>query len=85
MFLFHNVAQLRYIEQESGIGRAINVLKMRNSKHETDVYRCHITEHGLTVGDKLERVTGILGWTALTDTAVATHVEDRAGAGCARR
>ena len=73
MFLFHNVAQLRYIEQESGIGRAINILKMRNSEHDTDVYHCDITAHGLTVGDKLERVTGILGWTALTDTAVATR------------
>jgi hypothetical protein len=37
------------------------------------VYRCDITAHGLTVGDKLERVTGILGWTALTDTALATR------------
>jgi circadian clock protein KaiC len=73
MFLFHNIVQLRYIEQESGIGRAVNVLKMRNSEHDTDVYHCDITAHGLTVGDKLERVTGILGWTALTDTAVATR------------
>jgi hypothetical protein len=32
-----------------------------------------IAERGLIVGDKLDRVTGILGWTALTDTAVATR------------
>ena len=32
MFLFDNVIDLRYIEQESGIGRALNVVKMRNSR-----------------------------------------------------
>jgi circadian clock protein KaiC len=73
MFLFHNVTQLRYIEQDSGIARAVNVLKMRNSAHDPDMYHCDITRHGLVVDDKLDRVTGILGWTALTDTAVATR------------
>jgi circadian clock protein KaiC len=64
---------LRYIEQESGIARAVNVVEMRNSAHDSDVYHCGIAERGLIVGDKLDRVTGILGWTALTDTAVATR------------
>jgi circadian clock protein KaiC len=72
MFLFHNVVQLRYIEQDSGIGRAVNVLKMRNSQHDSDIYHCDITGAGLVIGTKLERVTGLLGWTTLTDTAVAT-------------
>jgi len=73
MFLFHNVVQLRYIEQDSGIARAVNVLKMRNSMHDPDIHHCDIAKRGLVIGDKLKRVTGILGWTALTDTAVATR------------
>ncbi len=31
MFLFDNVIDLRYIEQQSTLGRALNVVKMRNS------------------------------------------------------
>ena len=34
LFLFHNVIQLRYLEHSSEIGRAINVIKMRNSEHD---------------------------------------------------
>ncbi len=33
MFLFDNVIELRYIEQESEVGRALSVVKMRNSQH----------------------------------------------------
>ena len=65
MFLFHNVVDLRYIEQESQIGRALSVLKMRNSRHEMALVSFTITEHGITIGEKLDGVTGRLGWTAL--------------------
>lgn len=67
MFLFHNVIQVRYIEHCSETGRAINVLKMRNSRHDNAMYACHITDEGLTVGDRLEELTGILGWSVLRD------------------
>jgi circadian clock protein KaiC len=65
MFLFDNVIDLRYIEQESQVGRAINVVKMRNSRHEMTLSSFTITDHGITIGDKLEGVTGRLGWSAL--------------------
>jgi circadian clock protein KaiC len=65
MFLFHNVIQLRYIEQGSDVGRALNIGKMRNSKHDMGLFGCAITDQGLTVGDKLEGTTGLLGWSAL--------------------
>jgi circadian clock protein KaiC len=68
MFLFHNVIQLRYLEHYTEVGRAINIIKMRNSTHATSVYLCHITEHGLTIGDKLHGLTGVLGWSALSET-----------------
>jgi circadian clock protein KaiC len=65
MFLFDNVIDLRYIEQESQMGRSINVVKMRNSRHEMTLNSFTITDRGLHVGDKLEGVTGRLGWSAL--------------------
>jgi circadian clock protein KaiC len=67
MFLFHNVLQLRYIEHRSEIGRVVNVLKMRNSRHDNGMYACHLTDVGVTVGDRLEGLTGMLGWSVLRD------------------
>ena len=47
MFLFDNVIDLRYIEKESGVGRALNVVKMRNSRHETTLTSFTIADHGV--------------------------------------
>jgi circadian clock protein KaiC len=69
-FLFHNVILLRYIEMNSATGRAVNIVKMRNSDHSKDVYRFTIDGDGLTVGTVMEGVTGVLGWTALRAPAV---------------
>lgn len=66
-FLFHNLILLRYIEIESEIRRAISILKMRDSDHSEAVWEFAIGKQGLEVGDKLEGLTGILGWTALRD------------------
>jgi circadian clock protein KaiC len=65
MFLFDNVIHLRYIEEESGVGRALNVAKMRNSRHETTLTSFTIADHGVTIGAPLAGVTGRLGWSAL--------------------
>jgi circadian clock protein KaiC len=65
MFLFDNVMDLRYIEEPSGLGRALNIVKMRNRPHAMTLNRVTITDAGLTVGDRLEGVTGRLGWSAL--------------------
>jgi circadian clock protein KaiC len=64
-FLFHNVILLRYIEENSEMGRALNIVKMRNSDHDKGVFRFAIDAHGLTIGDRLEGITGVLGWSAL--------------------
>ncbi len=71
MYLFDNVIQLRYVEHRTEIGRALNVLKMRSSRHEHSMYACHITDDGFAVGDKLERITGMLGWSVLRDCPTA--------------
>jgi len=64
-FLFHNLIQLRYIELNSATGRALNIVKMRNSNHAKDLYQFEIGEQGPEIGGKLEGVTGTLGWSAL--------------------
>ena len=65
MFLFDNVVLLRYIELNSNTGRALNIVKMRNSDHTKKVHQFTIDRHGVTLGDAMEEVTGILGWSSL--------------------
>jgi circadian clock protein KaiC len=64
-FLFHNVILLRYIEMNSSTGRALNIVKMRNSDHSKDLFGFTISAEGVTIGGPLESVTGVLGWSAL--------------------
>jgi circadian clock protein KaiC len=68
-FLVHNVILLRYLELESEVGRAISVLKMRDSDHAKGLRQYTINEHGLTILGKLEGVSGLLGWSALGTAA----------------
>jgi circadian clock protein KaiC len=64
-FLFHNVILLRYLEIGSELRRAVNIIKMRTSNHDKGVFEYVIDQHGLTIKDRLEGVTGVLGWSAL--------------------
>ena len=64
-FLFHNVIMLRYLEIGSELRRALNIIKMRTSDHDKGVFEYVIDKHGLTIKDRLEGVTGVLGWSAL--------------------
>ena len=57
--------QLRYIERGSEVGRALNIVKMRNSRHDMGLHSFTIAERGMTIGDRLEGTTGLLGWSAL--------------------
>lgn len=66
-FLFHNVILFRYLEMESEMRNAVNVLKMRDSNHEKGLRQYTIGAGGLSVGDKLEGLTGVLGWSALRE------------------
>jgi circadian clock protein KaiC len=71
-FLFHNLIQLRYIELNSETGRALNIVKMRNSNHRKSLYQYEISDSGPAIGDKMEGVTGVLGWSALRTTRPAS-------------
>lgn len=64
-FLYHNVVLLRYIENHSEVGRAVAIYKMRDSDHDKGLWAFAITKHGFEVQDKVEEVTGLLGWSAL--------------------
>ena len=64
-FLYHNVVLLRYIEQDSEVGRAVAIVKMRDSNHKKGLWAFTITKNGFEVLDKVEGVTGLLGWSAL--------------------
>jgi circadian clock protein KaiC len=65
MFLFHNVLLLRYVEFTDRVGRALSIVKMRNSRHDMGLHEFGIEAHGLTIGAPLEPSSGSLGWTAL--------------------
>ena len=58
---------LRFIEKDSQMGRAVVVLKMRDSDHERGLRQYQIDGDGITVGDKLEDLSGLLGWSALRE------------------
>jgi len=66
-FLYHNVLLLRYIEQDSEVGRAVAILKMRNSGHEKGLWKFVITDRGFQILEKLEGVSGLLGWSVLSE------------------
>jgi len=73
-FLYHNVILLRYIEVNSEIGRAVAMLKMRNSAHEKGLWRFVISNLGFEVKEKLEGVSGLLGWSVLSDSAAKERI-----------
>jgi circadian clock protein KaiC len=68
-FLFNNVFFLRYVEVESELARGLSILKMRESDHDKGLLRFTIDRNGLAFGDRIEHVTGLLGWSALSSGA----------------
>jgi circadian clock protein KaiC len=64
-FIFNNVFFLRYVEVESELHRGLNVVKMRQSEHQKGLLEFTIDANGLTFGDRIEGLSGMLGWSAL--------------------
>jgi len=62
MFLFDNVIDLRYVEGRTELGRALNVVKMRNGAQQMSMRSLAITGDGITVRDTIEGITGWLSW-----------------------
>jgi circadian clock protein KaiC len=59
-FIVDSLIMLRYLEIDSAIARAILVLKMRSSAHDTAIHSYTIGEGGITVGAPLEGKSGLL-------------------------
>jgi circadian clock protein KaiC len=66
MFLYDNVVNLRYIEGDgTDLGRALDIVKMRNSNHAKTVNNVVIGARGLEVGNAITGASGRLGWSVL--------------------
>ncbi len=59
-FVVDAIMMLRYLEIDSTIQRALVVLKMRASAHDTTIHSYAISEDGITVGPALTGKTGLL-------------------------
>jgi circadian clock protein KaiC len=59
-FIADCVVILRYLEIDSAIQRAIVVLKMRSSAHDTAIHGYTIGQNGITVDKPLEGKSGLL-------------------------
>jgi len=55
-----NVIIMRYVEVESQVKRAISILKMRGTSHESDLREFKITDQGLCVGEPFRHFRGVL-------------------------
>lgn len=64
--LFSNVLLLRYLEDKEELGRALTVLKMRDSHHSHRLIRLSIDEDGMHQHGEVAQIeSGLLGWSAL--------------------
>lgn len=52
--LTDSIILLRYLEDKGGISRALGVLKMRGSGHDSHFRRFTISDAGMTIGDRLD-------------------------------
>jgi circadian clock protein KaiC len=70
-FAADNVIQLRYVEVEGGLDRAIFVLKARGVQHASDVRAMTLGRGGITVGSRFLGARGVL-----TGAPVASPAKD---------
>ncbi|MES3517184.1 MAG: ATPase domain-containing protein [Natronomonas sp.] len=59
-YLADNIVFLRHLELQGELRKAIGVLKKRTSDFERTLRRYEITEHGISVGEPLTNLRGIL-------------------------
>ncbi|MFB6171298.1 MAG: ATPase domain-containing protein [Haloarculaceae archaeon] len=75
-YLADNIVFLRYLELDGELRKAIGVLKKRTSTFERTLREFEITEHGLTVGEPLSELRGILRGTPERASS-RHHTDDR--------
>lgn len=72
-FIVDTLVMLRYLEIDSAIQRAIVVLKMRSSTHDTSIHGYTIGQHGIAVGKRLEGKSGLLS--GITQRSIISTVQ----------
>lgn len=72
-FVVDTLVMLRYLEIDSAIQRAIVVLKMRSSAHDTSIHSYTIGQHGITIGKRWEGKSGLLS--GLTQRSIISTVQ----------
>jgi circadian clock protein KaiC len=72
-FIVDCMIMLRYLEIDSAIQRAIVVLKMRSSPHDTAIHSYAIGPNGITVGKSLAGKSGLLS--GLTHRSLISTVQ----------
>lgn len=67
-YLADNIVLLQYLEVSGEMRKAIGVLKKRTSDYEQLLREFEITPNGITVGESMDDVQGVLtGMPRLTD------------------
>jgi circadian clock protein KaiC len=72
-FVVDTLVMLRYLEIDSAIQRAIVILKMRSSVHDTAIHSYTIGPDGITVGKPLAGKSGLLS--GLTHRSIISTVQ----------
>ncbi len=72
-FVVDTLIMLRYLEIDSAIQRALLVLKMRSSAHDTRIRSYTIGQNGITVGAALQGKSGLLS--GLTQRTIISTVQ----------
>jgi circadian clock protein KaiC len=72
-FIVDAVVMLRFVEIGSEMKKALNVLKVRGSRHVREIREYLISEKGITIGHKFEGVVGLMSGTPRK--AIADEVE----------
>lgn len=75
-YLFHNVFVLRYMEVEARVGRALLVLKMRESAHDKRLAQYRISATGFVIAGRVTDAEGMLGDAPLRASDIAEMAPD---------
>lgn len=58
--IVENLIFLRFVERNASLSRLISISKMRNSSYDEHVRELFITDHGITVGEPLYGLDGVI-------------------------
>ena len=72
-FIVDTIIMMRFVEIGSEMKKALNILKMRGSRHVREIREYSVTDKGISIGKKFEGVEGVM--TGSPRKAIAERVE----------